>query len=244
MNKARFAVVAALVFSAVSVSSALYARGSTINLCANKKTGALRYLKNGSCSNSENKLELDPNGEVGQTGPQGLQGAQGPAGPAGSDGANGANGSNASSVMLQDATGAKFVWVPGYIFWNGMLWPFQAAFDSPNSYINALPYYYIDSACTEPFFPASGWAQMDGPQVVRVTTSDNTVNGQILHGWKKTGSLLSIQRASNYYHWGFPGCVAESGTILIDGDRITTYFAAEPIAWPVIVNPTLLVQGS
>jgi hypothetical protein len=84
---------------------------------------------------------------------------------------------------------------------------------------------------------------MDGPQVAKVTTSDNTVNGQILHGWKKTGPLKLIQRTASYYHWSGSSCVAESGTVLIDGDRITNYYSAETIAWPVIVNPTLLVQG-
>jgi hypothetical protein len=229
----------------VSATSVLNARGSTVTLCANKKTGALRYIKNGSCRSSENRIELDQNGEVGQTGPQGPQGPQGPAGPAGSDGANGANGangSNASSVMLQDATGAKFVWVPNHIYWNGYFWPFQSPLRGGNSYDESLPSYYIDSACTRPIYPASGMVRIDGPQVALITTTDRTVNGQILSGWRRVGSPLAIQRSSTYYFGS--SCIAESGSLLIDGDGITSYYAAEAIAWPVIVSPTTFVLGS
>ena len=244
MKRAHLILLIVGVISATSCSSALYARGSTVTLCANKKSGALRYIKSGNCRSSENKLEIDQNGELGQMGPQGQQGPAGPAGPAGSDGANGANGLNASSVMLQDATGAKFVWVPNYIFWNGMMWPFVSSIQGSNSYINSMPYYYIDAACTQPIYPTTGMVRVDGPQVALITTSDRTVNGQILHGWKQTGTLQAIQRASSYYHWGGASCVAESGTLLIDGDRVTNYYAAETIAWPVIVSPTTFVLSS
>ncbi len=243
--KRRLLIVFFLVIASVSATSVLNARGSTVTLCANKKSGALRYLKNGDCRSSENRIELDQNGEVGQTGPQGPQGPQGPAGPAGADGANGANGtngSNASSIMLQDATGAKFVWVPNYILWNGMMWSFSSSVETSLSYISALPFYYLDSACTQPIFPATGWAQNDGLQKAFVTTSNRTVNGQILSGWRRTGSLLSIQRTATYY--SSTSCVGESGNILIDGDGVTSYYAAEAIAWPVIVSPTTFVLGS
>ncbi len=247
MKRVNLVLLIVGVFALTNFSSALYARGSTVTLCANKKTGSLRYINNGNCRSSENKIQLDQNGEVGQTGPQGPQGPTGPAGPAGADGANGANGangSNASSVMLQDATGAKFVWVPNYIFWNGMMWPFVSSIQGSNSYINSMPYYYIDSACTQPIYPTSGMVRIDGPQVALITTSDRTVNGQILHGWRQTGTLQAIQRASSYYHWGGSSCVAESGTLLIDGDQVTNYYAAEAISWPMIVSPTTFVLGS
>jgi hypothetical protein len=239
MKKIHLIFIAIGLIAVTSYSSALYARGSTVTLCANKKSGALRYIKSGNCKSSENKIELDQNGEVGQTGPQG---PAGPAGPAGSDGSNGANGSNASSVMLQDATGAKFVWVPNYILWNGMMWSFSQSVETSVSYISALPYYYLDSACRVPIYPANSWAKTDGLQKAFVTTSDHTVNGQILSGWRRTGSLLSIQRTSTYYS-GI-SCVSESGNILIDGDGITSYYAAEAIAWPVVVSPTTFVLGS
>ena len=241
MKRVRLVLLIVGVITVTSFSSALYARGSTVTLCANKKSGALRYIKSGNCRSSENKLEIDQNGELGQTGPQGQQGPAGPAGPAGADGSNGAN---ASSVLLQDATGAKFVWVPNYIFWNGMMWPFVSSIQGSNSYINSMPYYYIDSACTQPIYPTSGMVRVDGPQVALITTSDRTVNGQILHGWKQTGTLQTIQRASSHYHSGGSSCVAESGALLIDGDRVTNYYAAEAIAWPVIVSPTTFVLGS
>ena len=99
MKKIHLIFIAIGLIAVTSYSSALYARGSTVTLCTNKKSGALRYIKSGNCKSSENKLEIDQNGEVGQTGPQGPQGPQGPAGPAGSDGANGANGANGDAVI-------------------------------------------------------------------------------------------------------------------------------------------------
>ena len=85
-------------------------------------------------------------------------------------------------------------------------------------------------------------ARIDGPQVALITTSNRTSNGQILSGWKRTGPLLAIQRTSTYY-FGC-ACRAEAGSLLIDGDGVTSYYAAEAIAWPVIVAPTTFVLGS
>lgn len=224
-----------------SFATNIYAGSSKIVLCANKKTGVLRYSKGGTCTKLESILSINPNGEVGPVGPSGPAGAVGPVGADGASGANGANGTNASSVMLQDATGAKFVWVPNYILWNGMMWSFSQSVETDVSYISALPFYYLDSACRVPMYPANSWAKNDGLQKAFVTTSDHTVNGLILSGWRRTGSLLSIQRTSTYYS-GI-NCVGESGNILIDGDKITGYYAAEAIPWPVIVSPTMFVLG-
>jgi hypothetical protein len=143
--------------------------------------------------------------------------------------------------MLQDATGAKFVWVPNHIFWNGFFWPFESPLRGGSPFAESLPWYYADSACTRPIYPASGLTRIDGPQVALITTSDRTANGQILSGWKRVGSLLAIQRTSTYYFGS--SCIAESGSLLIDGDGITSYYAAEAIPWPVIVSPTTFVVG-
>lgn len=69
---------------------------STITACANKKTGVLRYAKNGKCRKSERKLQWNQQGPVGATG------AQGAAGPAG---ATGVPGSDAVVAPLTCATG-------------------------------------------------------------------------------------------------------------------------------------------
>ena len=244
MNKAKFVVIVALVFSAVSLSSALYARGSTINLCANKKTGALRYSKNGNCSSSENKLELDPNGEVGQTGPQGPQGPAGPAGPAGSDGANGANGSNASSWYLLDAAGTKFAWTGTYILWNGYVWDYGWSTNSSTHIAGHFPSFYLDSSCTRPIFGGSGWTQRTGVQATYITTTDHSFTGPIQSGWKRTGPLIPVDRAANYYYWQTDTCRVQTGAVSIDTRDFSDYYEAEAIPFPVIVPPLTLVQGS
>ena len=66
--------IGALLVVAVATASfatSIRAGSSDIVLCANKKTGALRYSKGGSCSKLESILSISPNGEVGPAGPSG-----------------------------------------------------------------------------------------------------------------------------------------------------------------------------
>ena len=84
------------VVSITSFASTIRAGSSDIVLCANNKTGVLRYSKSGKCNNRlESVLTINPNGEVG------------PAGPAGSDGGNGSSG----SAGPQGPAGQSWKWV-------------------------------------------------------------------------------------------------------------------------------------
>jgi len=62
---------------------------SAITVCANKKTGALRYAKTGNCTKSETRFSLN---ETGPAGPPGTQGASGAAGEQGATGKQGTTG--------------------------------------------------------------------------------------------------------------------------------------------------------
>ena len=88
--KLGFLLVAAI--AATSFASTIRAGSPDIVLCANKKSGVLRYSKSGSCSKQESLLSINPNGEVGPAGPAGPVGPAGPAGASGSDGGGGGSG--------------------------------------------------------------------------------------------------------------------------------------------------------
>jgi hypothetical protein len=241
MKKIHLIFIAFGLIAVTSFSSALNARGSTVTLCANTKSGALRYIKSGNCKSSENKLEIDQNGEVGQTGPQG---PAGPAGPAGADGSNGADGSSALSFFLQDSVGAKFIWTGQYILWNGFAWNYGWDPNNQSQIAGGAAYYYLDASCSTPIFPGSGWAKNVGVQSAVITTSDLSYTGTIQSGWKRKGPLLAIDPSAVYYRLQSGVCNPQSGTTLMSGALIVDYYEAEPMPWPVIVPPVSLVQGS
>ena len=83
-----------VVITAVSVGAVSFvnaAGDATINACANKKTGSMRYLAKGSCKKTETLLSWN------QMGPQGTPGATGAKGEAGSA-------SSSTSVSTQSVT--------------------------------------------------------------------------------------------------------------------------------------------
>lgn len=63
-------------------ASGASAQTSTINACANQKTGVLRLLNAGqTCNKGETAVSWNQQGPMGVVGPQGPQGPEGPAGP-------------------------------------------------------------------------------------------------------------------------------------------------------------------
>ncbi|CAB4367790.1 unannotated protein [freshwater metagenome] len=68
----------------------------TVTVCADKKTGMLRYAKNGKCAKTETKVLLN---QTGADGVAGVTGAKGETGTAGANGTNGTNGANTNSQV-------------------------------------------------------------------------------------------------------------------------------------------------
>jgi hypothetical protein len=145
-----------------SFATNIYAGSSKIVLCANKKTGALRYSKGGTCTKLESTLSINPNGEVGPVGPAGPVGAAGPKGADGANGSDGGNGSNGSTGP-QGPAGPGWKWVDANgnqlgefidyqhktFMYNGAIYTFNALIsnDYSNDYGNFL---YTDASCTTP----------------------------------------------------------------------------------------------
>lgn len=99
LSKRLTIVIVAVALGAGGVAAARAATpGSTVTVCANKSSGALRYSKGGACRLTETKLVL------GQTGPTGATGATG------STGATGASGS-VSPVTINSQTGTPYTLV-------------------------------------------------------------------------------------------------------------------------------------
>ena len=79
---------------AVSIANAV--GDSTINVCANKTSGVMRYISKGSCKKTEIGLSWNQKGIPGAAGANGSAGLTGPTGAAGPTGPTGPNGTAAT----------------------------------------------------------------------------------------------------------------------------------------------------
>ena len=133
----------------------------TLKACANKTTGAMRYISKGSCKKTETSLSWN------QTGTQGLNGsdgATGAAGAAGATGAAGAAGTNGQNFHVIDATGRDLgialssSATTANIMFEGGIW--QLSNTGYNQYQIQGDFYpsgsYIDSSCVTPYWGAPG----------------------------------------------------------------------------------------
>ncbi len=237
------------IVASISATSVLNARGSTVTLCANKKSGALRYLKNGDCRSSESKIELDQNGELGQTGPQGPQGPAGPAGSDGSSGQTGPQGPAGSNLKWIDANGNQlgdfvdYRW-PSFLY-NGIVYNFSP--QDSNGYSDYADFLYTDASCTNPM----GARGALSTQVARYTTAMNQPQAMPRVWWRSTGVTRTISAGESVYYWNdIPGGVCVLHTVqnapTFDSFRgmTITEFAVYPGSPPSYVSPVILVQGS
>ena len=78
-----------VIITAVSVGAVSFANATgdkTLKACANKTTGAMRYIAKGSCKKTEQSLSWNQMGPTGLPGPAGLAGAKGDTGTPGASG--------------------------------------------------------------------------------------------------------------------------------------------------------------
>jgi len=131
-----------VIITAASVGAVTYANAAgdaTLKACANKKTGAMRYISKGSCKKTEKPLSWN------QMGPQGTPGSAGVAG------------TNGQNFHVIDATGRDLGVSLGVteggsratIFYDGGMWTVNSATNFPSGVLSASPF-YSDSACNTP----------------------------------------------------------------------------------------------
>ncbi len=146
-----------VIVTAVSVSAVSYVNAlndQTMRACADRKTGAMRYIDKGRCKRTERALTWN---QIGPQGIQGTTGATGAQGPPGLSGAAGINGIAGTSLHLEDANGKQMGRVIGdgtgspvsmLALYEGKLWRFHL-----NTYVvqgsGSSGNIYSDSRCTQ-----------------------------------------------------------------------------------------------
>lgn len=176
-------VITAVSVGAVSFVSA--AGNGTLKACADKRTGAMRYIAKGKCKKTETPLSWS------QIGPQGLPGTPGASGTAGAKGETGMSGPNFFAV---DATGKTLGQILGAysgtytILIGEKIWNASKTRYSLGGFTDNGISKYSDSLCTRPFIaPEKG-------NVINTqdTYVDNSRGDSALYkAYSPTGSLLS-----------------------------------------------------
>lgn len=214
-----------LIVVAVAVGSFatnIYAGSSKIVLCANKKTGALRYSKGGTCTKLESILSINPNGEVGPVGPTGPAGAVGPKGADGASGSDGGNGANGSTGP-QGPAGLSWKWVDANgnqlgefvdysnrtFMYNGLVYVFNPLTSDDYSG-NWRDFLYANSSCSI----AKGVLHDLKLQDAVFTAPGNEPAATPRVWWKATGLTRTLSGGETFYRYNdLPGGTCVSYTV-------------------------------
>jgi hypothetical protein len=178
-----------VIITAASVGAVTYvnaASNATLKACANKTTGAMRYISKGSCKKTEKALSWN------QMGPQGL---------AGSVGAAGTNGQNFHVIdaVGRDLGVAIGLWNSGKnatIIFEGGLWEVVSYSNFINGGLSDSSF-YSDSSCTTSLAlvdekqqsMARGWnGSTTAPKYWKSTGDSFLLTSKIVYGKVRSGS--------------------------------------------------------
>lgn len=223
------------------VSFASAAGDATLKACANKTSGAMRYISKGSCKKSEKLLswsQMGPQGLPGTTGENGIAGTKGDAGTAGTNGQNlylvNAEGKTLGQITSADSNGAS-VLIDGYV------WTIDTQIPVVNNG-GSLGSYFKDSACTVPFsLRYGGDGIRANAQKVIVDYGSKQTYDSSLKIYKYVGKGFTFGSLANVY-WKSPSCAALSSSrkISLDADSQTLWEILEisirpDFSWPMSV---------
>jgi hypothetical protein len=189
-----FAAGAIFVTALVGTTTWLQASSdNVITACANKKTGAMRYLTKGKC-NKKTETQVSWN-STGVAGAQGAPGTKGDSGAKGDTGATGAQGESGVRARLVDATGKDLgPWSHannGFAFVDeqGGLWTTRENETlGPN-----LIQYFRNSSCTVPLLQAEANDVLSSKSTRWVLYAGD---GTLLAGYKAVASVKSYSGSS------------------------------------------------
>lgn len=233
-----------VIITAVSVGAVSFvnaAGDATLKACANKTTGAMRYIAKGTCKKTEKALTWN------QMGPQGLQGSSGAAGSKGDSGTAGTNGQNLFVVDANGQTLGKYLGLlqDAYMFEsNDRRWivtPFRYGFWSFTGEIS----FYSDSQCTTRLItiPKDDVVPPDATYVEWNSSSDYGPSGSVQKIFIPRNSIKRTSTSfTNLYEGGSgTGCAAASSQAIANIDTYFRFVDATEISKPTYVAPLSIV---
>jgi hypothetical protein len=144
--------------------------------CAQKKTGVLRYAKNGKCRKSETRISWNQQGPQGATGAAGTSGAAGPAGPAGTPAETPALTCATGGVCEGGDTG------PG----GGIVFYIEETPQPWGKYLEAAPTGWYDGTTTD---PSLIWCGTSPTDVLNTTVPGGALGEKIGDGWANSVNI-------------------------------------------------------
>jgi hypothetical protein len=191
-----------VIITAASVGAVSFANAAgdtTLKACANKTSGAMRYISKGSCKKTEKLLSWS------QMGPQGLPGVAGADGTNGTEGTKGATGSNGQNLYLLNAEGKTLGQITSAdsgnatVLIDNNLWTLntQNPFVSSTAEVGG---YFKDASCTIPY--GGGYASVGvnaNSQSISINYGDRSVYDASLKIYKFTGKGLTYSSQTNVY---------------------------------------------
>jgi hypothetical protein len=223
-----------VIITAASVGAVSYANAAgnkTLKACANKSTGAMRYISKGSCKKTETLLSWSQMGPQGLPGAAGVTGAKGDTGAAGTNGTNGTNGQNFHVI---DAAGKDLgvalssTATAASIMFDGGIWTLQNTGDAQYRVSGDLSSTskYIDSSCVTPYWTAPGGSALPIQMARGAVTVSGTTKYYKPSGVPFLGSTAKFYSRRGTVVNGVRECIEVTNSV--DSDTVTefatTYF--------------------
>jgi hypothetical protein len=238
-----------VLITAISVGAVSYANATgdaTIKSCANKKTGAMRYISKGACKKTEKLLSWN------QIGPQGLPGAAGNVGPSGTTGAKGETGSagsNGQNYFAVDAKGKTLGQVVGHsgvsvdVVVDGRIW--SAGADEYNFQItqNGSVTAFSDASCAQPLLEIRNGVTIN-PQGITIDWGADYNFQSTDKAYQANGAPRSWADG-DYYHWTGSGpiltCTIYSSASRILQSSYSSLYSLVEVQKPAYTAPLTIV---
>ncbi len=231
------ALTTAVVLGAVQFVDA--ASDATISACANRTTGAMRYLARGSCKSSETLISWNKTGPQGPAGAKGETGANGPQGATGATGPQGATGPGAPTTTLNVPTQRVGDIGPG----GGPIFFVDTEDVYPFSYLEAAPANATDSA-SNCVVQGLSWSNTN-------STSGALTSEEVGKGNSNTRTLLAICGGNSATTSGYELISSQIGQgwfvpsfgelkLLIAAERLGQVSFSRPLRKAVSGTPNLL----
>jgi hypothetical protein len=241
-----------VIITAASVGAVSYANATgnkTLKACANKSTGAMRYISKGSCKKTETSLSWS---QMGIQGLPGVAGAKGDTGAAGTNGTNGSNGTNGQNFHVIDATGRDLgialssSATTANVMFEGGIWTLQNTGYTESLIDGELnsSSRYIDSSCVSPYWSAP--SQFAG--LIQAARGAMTVSGTTKYykpsGAPYLGSTSKFYRRQGAVIDGVRACIEITSSVDSEAvsEHAVTYFTnVVEVTPPLFTAPFTIV---